>query len=109
MMGDQLGEFLDEGITEAIVRTRLGPVAGAHGYDQHVAFVQALGSRVGRDVVEGAVLDGRAMPLYNAVEAVLGGSARRRFEFFVLVRRISSGGAVDQVALAEALRIVSQM
>jgi transposase len=107
-----LGDFLDEGITEAITRARLGPLAGRHGYDAHVTFVRLLQAKVGRDVVENAVLHGAYRPLRDAVRRALGGSEARTHEFFSLLRRIGSsteGGVSDPDALSRAIDLVGSM
>jgi hypothetical protein len=105
-MGRQvLGPFLDEGITEAITRASLGPRAGAHAYDPHVAFVEFLQRRLGEDVVKNAVLHGDYRSLRDAVKRLLGGSELKTFEFFKRVRSIGSdakGVVENRQALEEA-------
>jgi hypothetical protein len=87
-----LGEYLNEGITEEITRSRLGSPAGAQGYDRNVAFVQALQDRLGVAVVHNAILHGDLGAFRRAVRARLGGSEAATLEFMKLV---SSVGATD--------------
>ncbi len=112
-MGRQLlGDFLDEGITEAITRARLGPQGGRHGYDAHVAFVTLLQGRVGRSTVENALLHGAYRQLRDAVRTALGGSEARTMEFFTLLRRIgsdASGSVADPGALSRAIDMLGGM
>lgn len=112
-MGRQLlGDFLDEGITEAITRARLGPMGGRHGYDAHVTFVRLLEARVGRSTVENAVLHGAYRQLRDAVRRALGGSEVSTHEFFTALRQIGSdagGGVADPQALSRAIDILGGM
>ena len=58
-LGRQIwGHFLDEGMTEAVVRWKLGPRLFRHAYDPHVRFVEQLASLVGPDLIERAVVHG---------------------------------------------------
>jgi hypothetical protein len=87
-----LGEYLNEGITEEIARSRLGSPAGTQGYDRNVAFVEVLQDRLGVAVVENAILHGNYRAFREAVRARLGGSEAETLEF---MRLVSSVGAMD--------------
>jgi hypothetical protein len=87
-----LGEYLNEGITEEITRSRLGSPAGTQGYDRNVAFVEALQDRLGVAVVQNAILHGDLGSFRRAVTARLSGSKAATLEFMRLVRSV---GAAD--------------
>jgi hypothetical protein len=87
-----LGEYLNEGITEEITRSRLGAPAGTQGYDRNVAFVEVLQDRLGVAVVENAILHGNYRAFREAVRAQLGGSEAKTLEF---MRLVNSVGSVD--------------
>jgi hypothetical protein len=84
-----LGEYLNEGITEEITRSRLGAPAGTQGYDRNVAFVEVLQDRLGVAVVENAILHGNYRAFREAVRARLGGSEAATLEFMRLVSSVS--------------------
>lgn len=104
-----LGDFLDEGITEWLTRSRLGPQLGFHGYDLHVRFVDLLERTVGATAIENAMLHGSYRSLREAVKAFFKGSEEATYEFFSTVRRIgsdSAGAVSDPQALERAFAML---
>jgi hypothetical protein len=101
-----LGDFFNEGLTEAITRARLGPEVG-RVYEANVRFVAELQQRLGRDVVENAVLHGNYRQLRDAVKRALGGSEAATFEFFGRLRGVPvDPGAEGTKTLEELLAML---
>ncbi len=86
-----LGDYLDEGITEWVMRDRLGRSMVPHAYDPNVEFVDFLMGRLGRAPVENAVLHGDFVGLKAAVRRAVG-SEGRTFEVFRLLRLMGIHG-----------------
>ena len=112
-LGRQIwGHFLDEGMTEAVVRWKLGPRLARHAYDPHVAFVETLAGIVGPDIVERAVVHGDYRALRDAVKNVIfGGSEQKTFQFFALIRGLSpaeKASAYDRVILQEVMDMMGR-
>src|SRR5207247_6091738 len=84
-----LGRFLNEGITESIAISRVGPRT-VDSYVANVAFAHLLESKVGREVVEGAILDGHYPELWKAVTQSFGGNEERTMELFNKLRQINA-------------------
>ena len=84
-----LGRFLNEGITESIAIARVGPRT-VDTYVANVAITHLLESRVGRDVVEGAILDGHYPELWKALTQSFGGDEERTIELFNTLRQINA-------------------
>ena len=97
-----LGQYLNEGITEEITRSRLGPRAGTHGYDRNVAIVEILQDRLGVSVVENAILHGDYRGFREAVRGRLGGSEAETLEFMRLMQSVGPTSH-DSPALKTAL------
>ena len=100
-----LGRYLNEGITEAIARDRLGLAAGNHAYDRNVAFVELLKDRLGVDVVENAILHGNYRAFREVVRARLGGSEAETLEFMRLVGSVGPKSH-DSPALRAAIDLL---
>ena len=108
--GRQLfGAFLDEGITEAVTRDRVGPRPASRTYrgryEANVAFVRRLQSGLGVAVVENAILHGDYRSFRAAVKRAFGGSEQRTFDFLNRVRNIDSGVTRNQQTLDQAIAI----
>jgi polyhydroxyalkanoate synthesis regulator phasin len=97
-----LGQYLNEGITEEITRSRLGERAGKHAYDRNVAIVEVLQDRLGVSVVENAILHGDYRSFREAVRARLGGSEAETLEFMRLLQSVGPTSH-DSPALKTAL------
>lgn len=84
-----LGDFLDEGITEAFTRELLGPRPFAAGrYTSNIEFVARLQRKLGPDVVRNAVLHGDYRSLRDAVKQLFSGSEQLTFDFFNKLRSL---------------------
>jgi hypothetical protein len=106
---DLLGDFLEEGITEAVTRARIGPYPSAHLYDTHVAFVELLQRRLGPNgvsIVENAALHGEYASLRAAVKQLFGGSEERTFRFFTMLRKI--GRHPDPALLRKSISMLDE-
>jgi hypothetical protein len=103
-LGDMLlGEFLDEGITEALAQGVAGPAPG-RVYPRNLEFVKDLKRFVGNDAVNFAVLHGDYRGLREAVKRALGGSEQETFLFFSMLRRVGANPtAADERLLKEAM------
>jgi hypothetical protein len=106
--GFLFGEFLEEGITEAITRAAAGPRAGHHGYDLNVLFVDRLATALGStDVVLNALLHGEYPAFRSAIKRALGGSEAATFEWFTKVRSVAGlPDAAGRRALTEAMEML---
>ncbi|HTJ23713.1 MAG TPA: DUF4157 domain-containing protein, partial [Gemmatimonadaceae bacterium] len=97
-----VGAFLDEGVTDAVVRGRPGGGIERSGYQKNIAFYHLLERTLGSDVVKVAILHGEYGALRARVRQLFGGSEARTFEFFNRLRRI--GARVENpAALDEAV------
>lgn len=101
-----VGGFLDEGVTDAVVRARPGGNVERSGYQKNIAFYRLLERTLGSDVVKLAILHGEYGALRARVRQLFGGSEARTFEFFNRLRsigpKIENPAALDEaVAMLE--------
>ena len=100
-----VGAFLDEGVTDAVVRGRPGGGIERSGYQKNIAFYHLLERTLGSDVVKIAILHGEYGALRARVRQLFGGSEARTFEFFSRLRSI--GPKVENpAALDEAVAML---
>ena len=73
----KFGTFMEEGITERITRTHLGPWSTTHAYDAHVDFQVEMLSHLGvtEDQITRAYLDGEVSELEEAIKRGFNGDA----------------------------------
>jgi hypothetical protein len=88
-----LGDFLDEGLTEWMARNRLGRQAASRHYNNNVAFVEYLASKLGRRTMENLVLNGSYGRFRSAVYEALGKNRENLEEFFFSLRNMEAHDA----------------
>jgi hypothetical protein len=89
-----LGGYVDEGLTEWLVRLELGPHAARVNYDAHHAFVKLLANEVGADTLRMAYLHGEWSALRSKLAAKVGDEARVE-TFFSLLRQVEAVGTSE--------------
>lgn len=107
---ERLGSFLDEGITEWIARSRLGPRAARHGYDPNVQIVEMLAQRLGTKTVENVLIHGDFRRFWRALVALFNNDSKAAYGFKELLEKASSNGKlVDPATLGRARKILDDI
>jgi hypothetical protein len=99
-----MGRFLNEGMTEWLVRAEFGANAEITGYEANVTFTEMLAGRVGPDTLRNAYLHGQWGPLRRALVHLLG-SEEQVQHWYGLMRGLGPEGP-GGAALDEAARMI---
>lgn len=85
-----LGSFVNEGITEWLMRQRLGEKMG-EPYDEHVRFVRDLAAKIGEKPIMWAFLHGR-WDLFHRAMTKQAGDGLKAQQAYALLAEISADG-----------------
>jgi Domain of unknown function (DUF4157) len=101
-----IGDFLDEGVTDAIARGRTGQDVNGGGYKKNIAFYRVFKAALGGSPeIELAIIHGEYGAFRAKVRQLFGGSELKTFEFFNKLRGIGAN-AQNPVALDEAVAML---
>jgi hypothetical protein len=103
----KFGTFIEEGITERITRTNLGPQSSRHSYDRHVLFQERMLEKLGvtEDQITRAYLDGEIAELEAAIKRGFNGDAALTDWFIDALSKVDYSVSTPS-KLAEALQIM---
>jgi hypothetical protein len=87
-----LGPFVDEGITDMITMSRLGPTSIPHSYERNIEFAQYLSNKLGREAVENAVLHGDYVTFQDALARRFNNDQTVVEDFLSLMWGLDRGG-----------------
>lgn len=97
-VGMNLGSFMNEGLTDWLVRKQLGERAGKHAYDAHVRFVRELAGHVGEAPLMMAFLHGRWDYFHRAMYKQAGSLNNAQRAYFLLARISADGKGMEYMA-----------
>jgi hypothetical protein len=108
--GEQLGYFLEEGITESVAQQMVVGRKLVEAYGENVAFARLLRQKLGANAVEKAFMRGDFEAFHSALVNKLGPARAKRF--LNLLRRIKpgpKGSAVQSELLKRAVELLERM
>ncbi|HPZ42598.1 MAG TPA: DUF4157 domain-containing protein [Bacillota bacterium] len=86
-----LGSYMNEGLTDWLMRKALGERIGRHAYDGNVRFVRALAARIGEKPLIMAFLHGEWELFHQAMNKQAGSSLKAQ-QAYELLSKISGDG-----------------